>query len=312
MVRVRAHPTFVPLVLAPELAISFDDAPNPEGRLGCSRTSREDTLRTPVFSHRSESTLARFRLRSVFVRFAIDPSSSHSPTRLLYVSLCWITPASRSLRSQSRQAPIPLLAPCLLSGLVLILWVIALGLRCTFAHRFHDPAGESVFANSSSVGAFSQWSTRSHSGTSTPIHTPVLPPEQDPNTIRVETSSGTIYLPALITPRFAQGKRIRYAIWEYANLIDSSEIEPSDWIKIASDIERNYHSFDGFIILHGTDTLAFSASALSFMLVRTLKDSSCVLADHISCTGRPWVRSLRERNDNGVQLTPSFAARPSS
>ncbi|BGP30505.1 hypothetical protein JCM10296v2_002260 [Rhodotorula toruloides] len=134
------------------------------------------------------------------------------------------------------------------------------------ASKFHDPAGESVFANSSSVGAFSQWSTRSHSGTSTPIHPPVLPPEQDPNTTRVETSCGTIHLPALLTPRFAQGKRIRYAIWEYVNLIDSSEIEPSDWIKIASDIERNYHSFDGFIILHGTDTLAFSASALSFML----------------------------------------------
>lgn len=58
------------------------------------------------------------------------------------------------------------------------------------------------------------------------------------------------------------------AIYEYEQLIDSSEIEPSDWIRIATDIERNYQSFDGFIVLHGTDTLAFSASALSFLLVR--------------------------------------------
>ena len=77
-----------------------------------------------------------------------------------------------------------------------------------------------------------------------------------------------MYLPSLVTPRFAQGKRIRYAIYEYDPLIDSSEIEPTDWINIATDIERNYQSFDGFIVLHGTDTLAFSASALSFLLVR--------------------------------------------
>jgi lysophospholipase len=40
----------------------------------------------------------------------------------------------------------------------------------------------------------------------------------------------------------------------------------SDWIKIATDIEVNYELFDAFIVLHGTDTMAYSASALSFML----------------------------------------------
>ncbi|GAA5998416.1 uncharacterized protein JCM10292_001182 [Rhodotorula paludigena] len=132
--------------------------------------------------------------------------------------------------------------------------------------RFYDPAGESVFANSESVGAFKSWSaSRSRSGASTPTP-PHLPPEQDPTALRVETSDGHIYVHSLVTPRFAQGKRVRYAVWEYENLIDSSEIEPSDWIRIASDIERNYHAFDGFLILHGTDTLAFTASALSFLL----------------------------------------------
>lgn len=136
--------------------------------------------------------------------------------------------------------------------------------------RFHDPAGESVFANSSSVGAFNQWSAaRSQSGTSSPAALPNADANaNDPHAIRVETSTGPVYLPSLVTPRFAQGKRIRYAIYEYDPLIDSSEIEPTDWINIATDIERNYQSFDGFIVLHGTDTLAFSASALSFLLVR--------------------------------------------
>ncbi|GAA6055365.1 hypothetical protein JCM3770_001073 [Rhodotorula araucariae] len=134
------------------------------------------------------------------------------------------------------------------------------------ASKFHDPTGDSVFANSSSVGAFAQWSaSRSHSGASTPALAP-SPGEQDPSAIRVETSIGPTFLPSLVTPRFAQGKRVRYAIWEYEVLIDSSEIEPSDWIRIASDIERNYHAFDGFLILHGTDTLAFTASSLSFLL----------------------------------------------
>ncbi len=48
--------------------------------------------------------------------------------------------------------------------------------------------------------------------------------------------------------------------------IDSSNVNPEIWIKIAEIIEDNYNNFGGFIILHGTDTMAYSASALSFML----------------------------------------------
>jgi L-asparaginase len=47
---------------------------------------------------------------------------------------------------------------------------------------------------------------------------------------------------------------------------DSSNIDPSVWIKIAEIIEENYTGFDGFVVLHGTDTMAYTASALSFML----------------------------------------------
>lgn len=48
--------------------------------------------------------------------------------------------------------------------------------------------------------------------------------------------------------------------------IDSSAITPEDWVDMARIIERNYGLYDGFVVLHGTDTMAYTASALSFML----------------------------------------------
>ncbi len=48
--------------------------------------------------------------------------------------------------------------------------------------------------------------------------------------------------------------------------IDSSNMGPEHWIRLAQIIENNYSLYDGFVILHGTDTMAYSASALSFML----------------------------------------------
>lgn len=47
---------------------------------------------------------------------------------------------------------------------------------------------------------------------------------------------------------------------------DSSNIDPGIWVKMAETIEKNYEKYDGFVLLHGTDTMAYSASALSFML----------------------------------------------
>jgi len=52
----------------------------------------------------------------------------------------------------------------------------------------------------------------------------------------------------------------------FSPLIDSSNLNPNVWIKLAQLIKENYNSYDGFVILHGTDTMAYSASALSFML----------------------------------------------
>lgn len=53
--------------------------------------------------------------------------------------------------------------------------------------------------------------------------------------------------------------------------IDSSDMEPRYWIKMARIIAEHYESYDGFVLLHGTDTMAFTASALSFMLENLAK-----------------------------------------
>ncbi|KAJ2726550.1 hypothetical protein GGI07_000492 [Coemansia sp. Benny D115] len=70
----------------------------------------------------------------------------------------------------------------------------------------------------------------------------------------------------LITPRSIYGRRVQYCFLEYDPLLDSCNMDMSDWVRIVTDIERFYYTFDAFIILHGTDTMAYTASALSFML----------------------------------------------
>ena len=54
--------------------------------------------------------------------------------------------------------------------------------------------------------------------------------------------------------------------YTFTPLIDSSDVEPKLWVSIAELIERKYNEYDGFVILHGTDTMAYSASVLSFMI----------------------------------------------
>ena len=48
--------------------------------------------------------------------------------------------------------------------------------------------------------------------------------------------------------------------------IDSSDMSPAHWIDITRAIVSNYDAYDGFVVLHGTDTMAYTASALSFMM----------------------------------------------
>lgn len=58
----------------------------------------------------------------------------------------------------------------------------------------------------------------------------------------------------------------RIDVHTFAPLIDSSDVEPAMWKRLAVLIRDRYDEYDGFVVLHGTDTMAFSASALSFML----------------------------------------------
>lgn len=57
-----------------------------------------------------------------------------------------------------------------------------------------------------------------------------------------------------------------YDIHEYERLLDSACMSPTNWFEIAKDIADNYEKYDGFIVLHGTDTMAYTASALPFIL----------------------------------------------
>ena len=67
-------------------------------------------------------------------------------------------------------------------------------------------------------------------------------------------------------PEFHREEMPDFTLHEYSPLIDSSNMSPSDWQQIAEDIQSNYDDYDGFVILHGTDTMAYTASALSFIL----------------------------------------------
>lgn len=72
-------------------------------------------------------------------------------------------------------------------------------------------------------------------------------------------------------PQFHRSEMPKFTIHEYEPLIDSADMVPADWQRIAQDIYDNYSKYDGFLILHGTDTMAYTASALSFMLENLAK-----------------------------------------
>lgn len=67
-------------------------------------------------------------------------------------------------------------------------------------------------------------------------------------------------------PELKQGEICEWELHNMSPLLDSSNMTVDEWNKIGSVIAKNYLEFDGFVILHGTDTMAYTASALSFML----------------------------------------------
>lgn len=87
-----------------------------------------------------------------------------------------------------------------------------------------------------------------------------------PIPVRLNDEEPAVNTDSLRTPPSTYGKKIRYAVLEFENLLDSSSIDSKGWTDIARTVSRNYVLFDGFVILHGTDSLAYTCSALSFML----------------------------------------------
>ncbi|KAG1725012.1 asparaginase-domain-containing protein [Suillus paluster] len=171
--------------------------------------------------------------------------------------------------------------------------------------RFHDPLQDSLFSNAASVEGYREWSNSGKSTPTSSNHVPTLAASPQPTLlvrssrpIGTSTSTSTLSpsmfsqiqkvieqpecrkvadgvyetrLPSLVTPRsvvpgHGHTKRIRYAILEWNPLLDSSNMEMDDWIRIAAEIELNYTSFDAFVVLHGTDTMSYTSSALSFLL----------------------------------------------
>lgn len=65
---------------------------------------------------------------------------------------------------------------------------------------------------------------------------------------------------------FDSGRLPELVLHEHEPLLDSAFMGPEDWWRIARDIADHYEDFDGFVVLHGTDTMAYTASALPFML----------------------------------------------
>ncbi|CAI4223613.1 unnamed protein product [Auanema sp. JU1783] len=93
-----------------------------------------------------------------------------------------------------------------------------------------------------------------------------IPPLNDRNFINEHYGNVATVRPYSLPPVRGMTKRVVYWIVEYEPLLDSCDMTFDDWIRIASDIKKAYHNYDGFVVLHGTDTLAYTASALSFMM----------------------------------------------
>lgn len=86
---------------------------------------------------------------------------------------------------------------------------------------------------------------------------------QDPKTMTLKPLTFDIlykYLPVL------ENFNCRIDFYTFKPLLDSSNMNPEFWVHLAEVIESKYEDYDGFVVLHGSDTMAYTASALSFML----------------------------------------------
>ena len=65
-----------------------------------------------------------------------------------------------------------------------------------------------------------------------------------------------LHNPPFIQPT-SSGVLNSYTVLEFDPLLDSSSMQPKDWAMIAGTIEKHYYDYDGFVVIHGTDTMAY-------------------------------------------------------
>ena len=133
--------------------------------------------------------------------------------------------------------------------------------------------------------------------------------KQDPDTLLLKPFDFS-----QISDEVPEINRFGYAIDTYSfdPVIDSSDAKPEFWARIANVIRDNYDSYDGFVVLHGTDTMAYSASALSFMLEGLRKSviftGSQLPIGMLRTDGRENLISAIElaamKDDNGEPMVP--------
>jgi len=93
----------------------------------------------------------------------------------------------------------------------------------------------------------------------------------------VETDEGHVPHPSLLQDyldAMLELRRAEVPAWDLVTLSplqDSADMVPADWVRVAEAIHERYERYDGFVVLHGTDTMAYTASALSFLLLGLAK-----------------------------------------
>eukprot|EP00947_MAST-08B_sp_MAST-8B-sp1_P002315 g2315.t1 len=90
--------------------------------------------------------------------------------------------------------------------------------------------------------------------------------QRDPNTGVLDVAPGYLSEQLHALSRIQGSGLPSYDLVEWPELLDSSNVGPAEWSRMAAHIGERYFDYDGFVVLHGTDTMGYSASVLSFLL----------------------------------------------
>jgi L-asparaginase/Glu-tRNA(Gln) amidotransferase subunit D len=116
-------------------------------------------------------------------------------------------------------------------------------------------------------------------------------------------------IPTLAHFRVEHFDDLQYSIDFLDTPLDSADVTASDWLIIARRILSNYASYDGFVILHGTDTMAWAASALSLLVQETRPPIKGVVLGGFGAGNAPlsqaFLDTIANANEQGVTIVGS-------